>query len=159
MGQERCSGGSLLVGQGLGVGESRESVDGRVQVGVAALRASCLRSIDGLGLVAVAAVDAPAAAIGDPAGLLHIEVHHVSGPAGGDLPGLAVVFAAGVDESSSAQSEPGQVAGDGAAVDREPEVGELIGDALSGPLVLASPGLDLLDGPGWCGVRAPVRAR
>ncbi|CAM3424999.1 hypothetical protein [Tsukamurella hominis] len=37
--------------------------------------------------------------------------------AGGDS------FAAGIDELSSTQSEPGQVAGDGAAVDPEPEVG------------------------------------
>lgn len=39
-GQERSSGGSLLVRQRLGVGEPGESVDGRMQVGMATLRAS-----------------------------------------------------------------------------------------------------------------------
>src|SRR5699024_4351285 len=52
-GQERRRGGSLLIRQRLCVGESGEAVDGRVQVGVTAFRASRFRSTDSLGLVAV----------------------------------------------------------------------------------------------------------
>src|SRR5690625_4459735 len=66
----------------------------------------------------------PAAAIGDPADLLHVQVHHVTGPVCIDLPGLAVALSAWVDEPPSAETELGQVAGDGAAVDRESELDE-----------------------------------
>src|SRR5699024_5705565 len=121
-GQERCSSGSLLVGQGLGVGESGEPVDGRVQVRVAAFRASRFRSTDSLGLVAVAAMDAPAAAVGYSADLLHVQVHHMTGPARDDLPGIAIVVSTGIDEPASAQAEPGQVPSDSAAVNPEPTV-------------------------------------
>src|SRR5690625_6874144 len=73
----------------------------------------------------------PAAAIGDPADLLHVQVHHVTGPVCIDLPGLAVALSAWVDEPPSAETELGQVAGDGAAVDRESELDEFVGDSRS----------------------------
>lgn len=66
-----------------------------------------------------------------------------------DLPGIAVVPSAGVEEPPSAETQSGQVPVDGAAVDRESELDEFVGDAVGGPLVLASPGLDLLDDSGW----------
>ncbi|MFB4318382.1 hypothetical protein [Actinomadura sp. 21ATH] len=50
------------------------------------------------------------------------------------------------------KSEPGKVSRRGAAVDREADVGELVGDALRGPLVFARPGLDLLANSGQGGV-------
>src|SRR5699024_5715597 len=152
-GQERSSGGPLLVGQRLGVGESRESVDGRMRVGVAALRASRLGALDGLGLVALAAMGTPAAAIGDPADLLPVQVHHVTGPVCIDLPGLAVALSAWVDEPPSAETELGQVAGDGAAVDRESELDEFVGDSIGRPFVFTPPGLDALEDPGGCRAR------
>src|SRR5699024_1894588 len=146
-GQERRRGGSLLIRQRLCVGESGEAVDGRVQVGVTAFRASRFRSTDSLGLVAVAAMDAPAAAVGYSADLLHVQVHHMTGPARDDLPGIAIVVSTGIDEPASAQAEPGQVPSDSAAVNPEPTVGKLVADALSRPLMLTPPGFDLLNDP------------
>src|SRR5690625_1298886 len=84
---------------------------------------------------------------------------HVTGPAGDDLPWFAVVVAAGINEPSLAQAELGEVPSDRTAVDREAELGEFAGDALGGPLVLASPGLDLLDDPRRRRVGTPVRRR
>src|SRR5690606_39499402 len=101
-------------------------------------------------------VDAPPATIGDPADFLHVEVDHVPGPASGDLAGLAAVLAAWVDEPALAEAEAGEVAGDGAAVDREPEGSEFVGDALCGPLVVATPGLGLLADPCGRRLRTPV---
>jgi hypothetical protein len=92
-------------------------------------------------------VDPPPAAIRDPADLLHIQVHHVSGPAGGDLPRLPVALTAWVDEAASAEAEPGQVSTDSPPVDHKTDAHKFVGDPLRGSLVLAAPGLDLLDDP------------
>ena len=46
-------------------------------------------------------------------------------PAGGDRAGLAVALTVGVEEPPLPQAQAGQVPGDGAAVDGEPEVGEV----------------------------------
>src|SRR5699024_12785882 len=97
------------------------------------------------GLVAVAAMDAPAAAVGYSADLLHVQVHHMTGPARDDLPGIAIVVSTGIDEPASAQAEPGQVPSDRAAVNPEPTVGKLAADARSRPLMLTPPGLHLLN--------------
>ncbi|MDQ0604952.1 hypothetical protein QF037_009297 [Streptomyces canus] len=129
------------------------------QVDVPTLRPGRLRPTDDLGLIAVPAVDPPPAAIRDPADLLHIQVHHVSGPAGGDLPRLPVVLAARVDEAAFAEAESGQVSAHGSPVDHKPDTHKFVGDPLRGPLALAAPGLDLLDDPCWSRVRTPVRAR
>src|SRR5690625_1725455 len=102
---------------------------------------------------------APAAAIGDPADLLHVKVHHVTGPACIDLPGLAVALSAGVDEPPSAETELGQVAGDGAAVDRESELDEVVGGSIGRPFVFTPPGLDALGDPGGGTVRTPMPRR
>jgi hypothetical protein len=68
-------------------------------------------------------VDAPPAAVGDPADLLHVQMRHVTRPAGDDLAGFAVAVTAGVDEPALTKPESGQVAGDGAAVDAEVQLG------------------------------------
>lgn len=102
---------------------------------------------------------APAAAIGDPADFLHVQVRHVAGPACIDPPGLAVALSPGVDEPPSAETELGQVAGDGAAVDRESELDEFVGDSIGRPFVFTPPGLDALEDPGWCLARTPMRRR
>src|SRR5699024_2808453 len=104
-------------------------------------------------------MDAPATAVGDSADLLHVQVHHVAGPACIDLPWLAVVFAAGVNEPPSAETESVQVPGDGAAVDRESELDEAVGDSMGRPFVFTPPGVDLLDNPDWPPVRTPLLSR
>jgi hypothetical protein len=53
---------------------------------------------------------------------------HVTRPAGDDLAGLAVAVTAGVDEPALTKPESGQVAGDGAAVDAEVQLGHFVGD-------------------------------
>jgi hypothetical protein len=101
-----------------------------VQVQVAAFRAGQLRPVGGLGLVAVAAMDTPSAAIGDAPDLLHVQVHHVAGPASGDLPGLAVTVSVVIDEPALAESELGRMSTHGPAVDHESDVGQFVGDPL-----------------------------
>jgi hypothetical protein len=73
-------------------------------------------------------VDPAPTAVRDPADLLHIQVHHVSGPAGGDLPRLPVVLAARVDEAAFAEAEPGQVSADGPPVDYQTDAHKVVGD-------------------------------
>src|SRR5699024_5913175 len=90
---------------------------------------------------------APAAAVGYSADLLHVQVHHMTGPARDDLPGIAIVVSTGIDEPASAQAEHGQVPSDSAAVNAVPTVGKLVADALSRPLMLTPPGFDLLNDP------------
>jgi hypothetical protein len=83
----------------------------------------------------------------------------MAGPAGGDLPWLAIGVAARVDESASAKAEPAQVSADGTPVDPDVQLGELVGNALGGPLVLSPPDLDLLDDTGCCRGTAVVGRR
>jgi hypothetical protein len=94
----------------------------------------------------------------DPADLLHVQMRHVTRPAGDDLAGLAVAVTAEVDEPALTKSESGQVAGDGAAVDSEVQLGQFVGDPVGRPLLLPPPGLDPLNARAgvasglWCGV-------
>jgi hypothetical protein len=104
-------------------------------------------------------MDPPPAAIRDPADLLHIQVHHVSGPAGSDLPRLPVVLTAWVDEAAFAEAEPGQVSADSSTIDHTTDTDKFVGDPLRGPLEFAAPGLDLLDDPCRSRVRTPVGTR
>src|SRR5699024_193712 len=100
-------------------------------------------------------MDAPATAVGDSADLLHVQVHHVAGPACIDLPWLAVVFSAGVNEPPPAETESLQVRCDGAAGDRDCELVECVGGSMGRPFVFAPPGVDLRENPDWRRVRTP----
>jgi hypothetical protein len=84
---------------------------------------------------------------GDPADLLHVQMCHVTRPAGDDLAGLGVAVTAGVDEPALTKPESGQVAGDGAAVGAEVQLGQFVGDPVGRPLLLPPPGLDPLNDP------------
>src|SRR5690606_41305122 len=116
-GEERRRGCALLVGEGFGVGESGEAIDGRVQVDVAAFGSSRLCPGGGLRLAAVAAVDAPPATIGDPADFLPVEVDHVPGPPSGELAGLAAGLAAWGYVTALCAAPSWDGAGDGPAVE------------------------------------------
>src|SRR5699024_12092975 len=131
----RQSGVAIIIRRRVCVVESGEAVDGRVQLCVTAFRASRFRSTDSLGLFAVAAMDAPAAAVGYSADLLHVQVHHITGPARDDLPGIAIVVSTGIDEPASAQSEPSQVPSDSTTINTEPTVSKLVAHDLRRPLI------------------------
>jgi hypothetical protein len=146
-GEECGCGRALLVVEWFGVGQSGEPVHDGVQVEVTGLGACGFGAVDCPLLGAVAAVDAPPAAVGDPADLLHVQMCHVTRPAGDDLAGLAVAVTAGVDEPALTKPESGQVAGDGAAVDAEVQLGQFVGDPVGRPLLLPPPGLDPLNDP------------
>lgn len=73
--------------------------------------------------------------------------------------GLASGLSVGVDEPSPAEAESVQVLGNGAAVDRKPELVEFVGDPAGRPLVFMPPDLDALDDPGGRGARTLKRTR
>ncbi|GAA4897969.1 hypothetical protein GCM10023405_16800 [Streptomonospora salina] len=127
-GEEGGRGGALLVTQRLGAGQAGEPVHGGVKVEVAARRPGVLGALGGAGRLRVAAVHAPSPAVGDAADLLHIQMDHVARPVRDDPARSAVRGAVGVDEAAPAESEGGQVAGDGAPVEHDAALGELGGD-------------------------------
>jgi len=140
---EECDGGDgLLVGQCFGVGQPTESVNGGVEIDVAAAFGLPLRLFGLLGLGASATVDPPAAAVGDPVDLLHIHVSHVARPPRGDLAGFAICVAVRVDESTMVEPERCQVATYRASADRCLLSLQLERDPRSGPLVGATHLLD-----------------
>ena len=94
--------------------------------------------------------------VGDPADLLHVQMCHVIRPAGDDLAGLAIAVTAGVDEPALTKPESGHVAGDGAAVDVEVQLGQFVPDQVGRPLLLPPPGLDPLNDPRKGRVRTVV---
>ncbi len=73
--QEPRTGGAVLVGQDLGVGEPRVVVDQGVDVVVADLGLPLFSAVGGW-----SAMRAPAAAVGDLADLLDVHVHQLPGP-------------------------------------------------------------------------------
>src|SRR5690625_1796574 len=139
--------GSLVL-ERLGVGQAREPVLHRVEVGVADFllvsALACQR------LVAAAAVGPPAATVGDLPDLLHVHVDHVPRVAGDDLARPAQILALGSDVADPIQPEAVQPARHSphAALNTVP-FGELTSDPACGPLLVPSPLLDQLDHPDW----------
>ena len=81
---ETDCGDSFLIGQGLGVGQSGEPIDGGVQVDVTGAGSGFGRRHDGFGLSAALSVYTPASAIADVCDLLDVDVDHMAGPPGND---------------------------------------------------------------------------
>lgn len=74
-------------------------------------------------------MDAPSATVGDAPNFLDVEVDVTPGTPGDDRPWWVVVVAGWVDESVPVQPQVGQVAGDGAAADRDSVAAEFEGDS------------------------------
>ena len=132
-----------LILEGLGVGQSREAVHGRVQVGVAGLRSGpALGCLDSGGS---AAVGPPAAAVGDASDLLYVQVHHVPGPPRPDPLGWAsqVVPVRG-EVTQPGDPQPVQPPAHGPQVQLVPETEQVAVDASGGPLPFPPQALDEL---------------
>ena len=92
-GEDTDSGRGGLVLEGFGVGEAGVVIDCGVQIGV--IHALLTH------LPVAAAVKSQASISGNLSDLLHVQVEHVTGEAGDDLAGLAVVLPGWVEVSAA----------------------------------------------------------